>query len=743
MAVSSSVIGPDNLAIDQQNNLAFFTDTFFGTASQIDVGNLSTGNVQILYSTTNGAWLYGIAVYGNTVYFDAGNAGSVDAVYSANYSVSNGNVTLGRVETLYSVALNTSVTPTNFAIDPTNGVFYIGDEDNTGATWNVWEGSLRGSAVQPNLIQVAAVGAPSGAAPDTDALTILSIPTITTSGNLSYSEVGAPITLDNGLTVVNTDGQGLAGATVKILNGTANDLLTTNTSGTAINAGYNASTETLTLSGADTAADYQSVLRQVTFSSTGASGTRTIDWTVSDGLLNSTTATTTVDATHVPGTVTAGASVTYTGTPVVLDAGLTISDPDSAGILVGATVTISGYSSGDALAFTNQNGISGSFSGGVLSLSGASTIANYQSALESVQFATTSAVEGVRTIDWAVNDGAAISNTSTSTATVICFCKGTLIGTPDGPVQVEKLQAGDQVLTVHNGPRAVKWVGHGKVLATRGKRSVATPVIVSRGALADNVPNQDLHVTKAHGIYIDGVLIPVEFLVNHRTILWDDRAMEVAIYHVELDSHDVLLANGAWAETYRDDGNRWLFQNGNPDWGAPVPEPYAPVITGGPIVDAVWRRLLDRAGPRPRPPTTDDPDLHLVVDGQRIDAIGRKGPNQVFRLSKQPNQVHIVSREVVPAELGTARDPRSLGVALRRIMVRQGSRCEEILANDPRLIDGFNGFEPDGSLRWTDGYAKLPAEPFAAFEGEMELVLVVAATTTYPDYGEISGRVAA
>ena len=80
------------------------------------------------------------------------------------------------------------------------------------------------------------------------------------------------------------------------------------------------------------------------------------------------------------------------------------------------------------------------------------------------------------------------------------------------------------------------------------------------------MPHHDLRVTKAHALYVDGVLIPVEFLVNHRSILWDDRAQEVAIYHVELDTHDVLMANGAPAESYRDDGNRWLFQNANPGW---------------------------------------------------------------------------------------------------------------------------------------------------------------------------------
>ena len=126
-------------------------------------------------------------------------------------------------------------------------------------------------------------------------------------------------------------------------------------------------------------------------------------------------------------------------------------------------------------------------------------------------------------------------------------------------------------------------------------------------------------MTKAHSLYIDDVLIPVEFLVNHRTILWDDRAQEVEIYHVELDSHDVLVANGAPAESYRDDGNRWLFQNANSGWHLPPQDPYAPVLTGGPVVDGVWRRLLDRAGPRALPPMTDDPDLHLVIDGARLD----------------------------------------------------------------------------------------------------------------------------
>jgi hypothetical protein len=242
-------------------------------------------------------------------------------------------------------------------------------------------------------------------------------------------------------------------------------------------------------------------------------------------------------------------------------------------------------------------------------------------------------------------------------------------------------------------------------------------------------------VTKAHSLYIDDVLIPVEFLVNHKTILWDDVAREVEIYHVELDSHDVLLANGAPAESYRDDGNRWLFRNANSGWGLPPQEPYAPVLTGGPVVDAVWKRLLDRAGPRKLPPVTDDPDLHLIVDGTRVDIQGRRGPRYFFRLPSRPNSVVIASREAVPTELGIARDPRSLGVALQRVEVRQGARFMLFEAHDERLMAGFHEYEPADRLRWTNGHAELPAEDFACFDKGAEVMLILGGATRYLDYG--------
>jgi Hint domain len=323
----------------------------------------------------------------------------------------------------------------------------------------------------------------------------------------------------------------------------------------------------------------------------------------------------------------------------------------------------------------------------------------------------------------------------TGTMTPLCFLPGTLIATPSGETPIERLTVGDPVMNVRGETRRILWIGVGHVLAGRGRRNVATPVIVRKGALADNVPHKDLRVTKAHSLYLDSVLVPAEFLVNHRSILWDDHAQELSLYHIELETHDVLLANGAPAESYRDDGNRWLFQNANGGWGLPPQAPCAEIVTGGPIVDVLWRRLLDRAGPRPLVPLTDDPYLYLMADGNRIDATTRTRDVYVFNLLRTPNATSIVSRAAVPQELGLARDSRCLGVALRQIVIRRGSKFRVIEADNALLTAGFHAFEKDKAFRWTDGNAILSGQLFAGLSGPIEVVLRLGGTMRYVEDG--------
>jgi hypothetical protein len=166
----------------------------------------------------------------------------------------------------------------------------------------------------------------------------------------------------------------------------------------------------------------------------------------------------------------------------------------------------------------------------------------------------------------------------------------------------------------------------------------------------------------------------------------------------------------------------------------PPQEPYAPVLTGGRVVDEIWRRLLDRAGPRDRRPLTDDPDLHVVVDGARVDAIEQTDLAHILNLPAmvRSGSVDIASRAAAPQALGLARDPRVLGVALRRIVIRAGSKFRAINVADGRLAQGFHDYEPDSGVRWTDGKARMSLDLFEGFSGRTELVLQLGGATKYP-----------
>jgi hypothetical protein len=94
----------------------------------------------------------------------------------------------------------------------------------------------------------------------------------------------------------------------------------------------------------------------------------------------------------------------------------------------------------------------------------------------------------------------------------------------------------------------------------------------------------------------------------------------------------------------------------------------------------------------------------------------------------------------VPQEMGLARDPRCLGVALRSLALRQGTWFRLTEASDERLAHGFHQFEACNGLRWTDGDATVPAALFQGLVGPLELVLHVGATTRYPLFEETAAR---
>ncbi|MBB3142635.1 Hint domain-containing protein [Halomonas organivorans] len=151
---------------------------------------------------------------------------------------------------------------------------------------------------------------------------------------------------------------------------------------------------------------------------------------------------------------------------------------------------------------------------------------------------------------------------SGGTFTQVCFAAGTMIATPEGEKAVETLTTGDMVLTASGAQVPVKWIGLQTM--SRMKAGSQAPVRIREGALGADNPTQDLIVTPSHGMIIDGLVINAGALVNGDTIDYvphNELPDTVTYYHVETDSHEVIMANGSATETYVDYITRQAFDN--------------------------------------------------------------------------------------------------------------------------------------------------------------------------------------
>ncbi len=327
--------------------------------------------------------------------------------------------------------------------------------------------------------------------------------------------------------------------------------------------------------------------------------------------------------------------------------------------------------------------------------------------------------------NWAAN---AVSDGATGTDIFVsdtpCFCHGTLILTERGEVAVEELAVGDRVRTLSGAAKPIVWIGMGSSLVTRANK-LARPIIVRQGALADGVPHRDLYLTHGHALYLDGALIPVENLVNHRSIVWDERARVVEYYHIELEDHDAVLANGAAAESYYDANNRAQFHNTRVGSTPGAVKPaFAPVLNGGALVERAWAALFERSGGRITADATDEPDLHLVIDGERLDPASFEHCVYTFTVRAPPaGALRLVSRSGIPSLLGlTSHDHRRLGVAISRIDLRQSGILTAFGCENALFVEG--GCHPaENRYSWTDGDLALPAQLFLHLTGAFTLAV--------------------
>jgi len=195
--------------------------------------------------------------------------------------------------------------------------------------------------------------------------------------------------------------------------------------------------------------------------------------------------------------------------------------------------------------------------------------------------------------------------TLTTGSTVLCFVSGTRIRTSRGDVAVEELQVGDVAVTASGTLRPINWIGHREMKAAGAVLPFhQQPVRVRAGAFGQGLPARDLSLSPGHPILVGadadgqgGALVPVMCLINGTTITREPIA-RVTYWHVELDAHDILLAEGLPAESYIDGGDRAFFVEAsdhalhNPDF---VPTGWngrcRPVAVDGPVVEAERMRL--------------------------------------------------------------------------------------------------------------------------------------------------------
>jgi hypothetical protein len=157
---------------------------------------------------------------------------------------------------------------------------------------------------------------------------------------------------------------------------------------------------------------------------------------------------------------------------------------------------------------------------------------------------------------------------------VLCFAEGTRIATPRGEAPVEALRVGDRAVTRDNGLQAIRWISRRRL----DWRDFAVaphlrPILIRQGSLGGGLPERDMMVSPNHRLLVATertmlhfdereVLVAAKHLMDHRLILQVQSA-GTTYFHLLFDRHEVVLANGAWAESFQPD-DRSLQHMDNP-----------------------------------------------------------------------------------------------------------------------------------------------------------------------------------
>ena len=139
-----------------------------------------------------------------------------------------------------------------------------------------------------------------------------------------------------------------------------------------------------------------------------------------------------------------------------------------------------------------------------------------------------------------------------------------MLATDRGPVAVEDLSTGDRLVTRDNGLRRIHWIGRRDVdYAELFAERELTPVLVRAGAFGEGRPYRDMMVSPSHRFLIspdqsfltiegNEALVAARHLIDGRMVR-AAASLGVSYIHFLCDAHQVILADGAWTETFHPD----------------------------------------------------------------------------------------------------------------------------------------------------------------------------------------------
>jgi hypothetical protein len=192
-------------------------------------------------------------------------------------------------------------------------------------------------------------------------------------------------------------------------------------------------------------------------------------------------------------------------------------------------------------------------------------------------------------------------NTATGFGETICFMPGTRVATPLGEIAVETLKIGDLVTTADGHTAPVRWIGRQTISRVFADPLRVLPIRIQAGALGESLPARDLLISADHAILLEGVLVQAGALVNGSSIRREtDVPVNFTYYHVELDDHSLILAEGVPAETFIDNIDRLAFDNWDehealyPEGRAMRELPYARAQARRQVPQHIRKRLAER-----------------------------------------------------------------------------------------------------------------------------------------------------